>query len=106
MRKGVTALQNIQLLKWCTELGVRPYWNVLWGPFRWQEFQRDLTAKPRVPRLVDDAHAAAAKLRGDLIVRDDFPDERIGGRVRRQQGGYNPSTRAEQARVSDRRLFA
>jgi len=31
MRKGVTALQNIQLLKWCTELGVRPYWNILWG---------------------------------------------------------------------------
>jgi ribosomal peptide maturation radical SAM protein 1 len=31
MRKGVTALQNIQLLKWCAELGVRPYWNVLWG---------------------------------------------------------------------------
>ena len=31
MRKGVTTLQNIQLLKWCTELGVRPYWNVLWG---------------------------------------------------------------------------
>jgi len=31
MRKGVTALQNIQLLKWCTDLGVRPYWNVLWG---------------------------------------------------------------------------
>lgn len=31
MRKGVTALQNIQLLKWCTELGIRPYWNVLWG---------------------------------------------------------------------------
>lgn len=31
MRKGVTGLQNIQLLKWCKELGVRPYWNVLWG---------------------------------------------------------------------------
>ena len=31
MKKGVTALQNIQLLKWCCELGVRPYWNVLWG---------------------------------------------------------------------------
>ena len=31
MRKGVTALQNVQLLKWCAELGVRPYWNVLWG---------------------------------------------------------------------------
>ncbi|NOX63331.1 MAG: RiPP maturation radical SAM protein 1 [Chloroflexi bacterium] len=31
MRKGVSALQNIQLLKWCKEFGVRPYWNILWG---------------------------------------------------------------------------
>jgi hypothetical protein len=27
----VTGLQNIQLLKWCKELGVVPHWNVLWG---------------------------------------------------------------------------
>jgi ribosomal peptide maturation radical SAM protein 1 len=31
MRKGVTGLQNIQLLKWCRELGIRPYWNFMWG---------------------------------------------------------------------------
>lgn len=31
MRKGVSALQNIQLLKWCKEYGVRPRWNILWG---------------------------------------------------------------------------
>ena len=31
MRKGVSALQNIQLLKWCKELGVEPRWNILWG---------------------------------------------------------------------------
>jgi ribosomal peptide maturation radical SAM protein 1 len=31
MRKGVSALQNIQLLKWCKELGVEPLWNILWG---------------------------------------------------------------------------
>ena len=31
MRKGVSALQNIQLLKWCKEFGVQPRWNVLWG---------------------------------------------------------------------------
>jgi ribosomal peptide maturation radical SAM protein 1 len=31
MKKGVTAIQNIQTLKWCTELGIFPYWNVLWG---------------------------------------------------------------------------
>ncbi len=31
MKKGVSALHNIQLLKWCKELGVAPLWNVLWG---------------------------------------------------------------------------
>ena len=31
MHKGVSALQSIQLLKWCKELGIRPYWNMLWG---------------------------------------------------------------------------
>jgi ribosomal peptide maturation radical SAM protein 1 len=31
MRKGVTGLQNIQLLKWCKELGIEPSWNFLWG---------------------------------------------------------------------------
>ena len=30
-RKGTTALQNIQLLKWCKELGIEVGWNVLWG---------------------------------------------------------------------------
>jgi len=31
MKKGVCALQNIQLLKWCIELEIIPYWNILWG---------------------------------------------------------------------------
>ena len=31
MRKGVTAIQNVQLLKWCKELGVTPSWNLIWG---------------------------------------------------------------------------
>jgi ribosomal peptide maturation radical SAM protein 1 len=31
MRKGVSGLQNVQLLKWCRELGVHPIWNVIWG---------------------------------------------------------------------------
>jgi ribosomal peptide maturation radical SAM protein 1 len=31
MRKGVRALQNIQLLKWCKELGITVFWNILWG---------------------------------------------------------------------------
>jgi ribosomal peptide maturation radical SAM protein 1 len=31
MKKGVTGLQNIQLLKWCKEIGVQPIWNFLLG---------------------------------------------------------------------------
>jgi len=31
MRKGVKAMQNICLLKWCIEEGVKPEWNFLWG---------------------------------------------------------------------------
>ena len=31
MRKGVSAVQNVQLLKWCAEFGVRVDWNILWG---------------------------------------------------------------------------
>lgn len=31
MRKGVSAMQNIQLLKWCRELGMRTSWNLLYG---------------------------------------------------------------------------
>jgi ribosomal peptide maturation radical SAM protein 1 len=31
MRKGTTALRNIQLLKWCKEFGIEADWNVLYG---------------------------------------------------------------------------
>lgn len=31
MHKGIRALQNIQLLKWCEEFGIVPFWNLLWG---------------------------------------------------------------------------
>ena len=31
MDKGVAGWQNIQLLKWCGELGIRLAWSVLWG---------------------------------------------------------------------------
>lgn len=31
MRKGVSALQNVQLLKWCHEYGIAPNWNYLAG---------------------------------------------------------------------------
>lgn len=31
MRKGVSAIQNIQLLKWCCEFRIQPNWNFLYG---------------------------------------------------------------------------
>lgn len=31
MRKGTTALTNVQFLKWCKEFGLWVYWNLLWG---------------------------------------------------------------------------
>jgi ribosomal peptide maturation radical SAM protein 1 len=31
MGKGTTRLQNVQLLKWCAELGVAAIWNLLYG---------------------------------------------------------------------------
>ena len=31
MKKGVSGLQNIQLLKWCKEIGIHPIWNFLIG---------------------------------------------------------------------------
>jgi ribosomal peptide maturation radical SAM protein 1 len=31
MRKGTTALQNVQFLRWCRELGIVPYYNILFG---------------------------------------------------------------------------
>lgn len=31
MRKGVTVLQNVQLLKWCAALGIRVTWNIITG---------------------------------------------------------------------------
>ena len=31
MRKGVTALQNLRLLKWCSELGILVSWSIIYG---------------------------------------------------------------------------
>jgi ribosomal peptide maturation radical SAM protein 1 len=31
MRKGVSPLQNVQLMKWCKQYGVTPSWNLLYG---------------------------------------------------------------------------
>jgi ribosomal peptide maturation radical SAM protein 1 len=53
MRKGVSGLQNIQLLKWCMELGISAQWNLLVGfpgePA--EEYQRMTTILPLLSHL-------------------------------------------------------
>ena len=31
IRKGITALQNLRTLKWCAEMGVKVFWNLIYG---------------------------------------------------------------------------
>jgi ribosomal peptide maturation radical SAM protein 1 len=31
MRKGITAIQNVQFLKWCAEFDLEAHWHILWG---------------------------------------------------------------------------
>lgn len=51
MKKGVSGLHNIQLLKWCRELGIAASWNLLWGFPGEPEEEYDLMAKA-IPILV------------------------------------------------------
>jgi ribosomal peptide maturation radical SAM protein 1 len=78
MRKGVTGLQNIQLLKWCKELGVEPTWNFIWGfpgepP---EEYERLARLVPRLTHLPPPV--AHAKIRLDRFSPNFFDAERLG----------------------------
>jgi magnesium-protoporphyrin IX monomethyl ester (oxidative) cyclase len=50
MNKGVTAWQNIQLLKMARELGIRLHWNYLWG-FPGEKNEAYMTQVPWLPFL-------------------------------------------------------
>jgi ribosomal peptide maturation radical SAM protein 1 len=78
MRKGVSALQNIQLLKWCAELGVHPSWNVLWG-FPGEdpaEYARMAALVPLLTHL--PAPVGASDIRMDRFSPNFFDAHRLG----------------------------
>ena len=65
MDKGVSGLQNIQLLRWCEELGIDCAWNILAGfpgepP---EEYERMAELVPLLEHL--DAPMSTARLRLD-----------------------------------------
>lgn len=53
MRKGITGLRNIQLLKWCREYGITAEWNLLYGfPGETQEdYEQTLRLLPTIRHL-------------------------------------------------------
>lgn len=76
MRKGVTALQNLRLLKWCGELGIEVRWNLLFGmpgepP---EEFDR----MARLIPLVSHLPAPSAMVRLELDRFSPYHDDPAG----------------------------
>jgi ribosomal peptide maturation radical SAM protein 1 len=50
MKKGVTAVQNVQFLKWCKQFGVLPSWNLIYG-FPGEEAQDYRDMQSLIPSL-------------------------------------------------------
>ena len=78
MRKGVTGLQNIQLLKWCKQFGIEPSWNFLWGfpgeaP---EEYERMARVVPLLTHL--PAPVSHADIRLDRFSPNFFDAEKLG----------------------------
>jgi ribosomal peptide maturation radical SAM protein 1 len=53
MRKGTTALRNVQLLKWCREYGIAVDWNLLYGfpGERDEDYLQIMDLLPRISHL-------------------------------------------------------
>lgn len=78
MRKGVTGLQNIQLLKWCEEVGLDARWNLIWGFAREDasEYERMAAWIPSLTHLRPPD--AALTLRLDRFSPNFFDAEALG----------------------------
>jgi ribosomal peptide maturation radical SAM protein 1 len=64
MKKGCTGLQNIQLLRWCEELGIDVMWNILAG-FPGEspsEYERQAELLPLLSHLPPPVSCAAIRL--------------------------------------------
>ncbi len=64
MRKGVSGLQNVLLLRCCREAGIRPFWNWLWGfpdedP---REYEKMLEWIPLLTHLQPPEHCGRIRL--------------------------------------------
>lgn len=64
MKKGVSAIQNIQLLRWCSEYRIRCFWSLLWAFPREPEDEYDRMAAlmPKLFHLAPPLGAASIRL--------------------------------------------
>jgi ribosomal peptide maturation radical SAM protein 1 len=90
MRKGVSALQNIQLLKWCSEYMVHPTWNLLAG-FPGEEpadYARQAELVPLITHLPPPVHGRVTPVRLDRFSPLFTQAESFGVRDIRPAEGY------------------
>ncbi len=64
LRKGVRMLQNVALLKWCRELGIRVSWNLLYGvpgetP---DDYARQMALMQTIPHLVPPTSVSRVRI--------------------------------------------
>lgn len=87
MEKGVTALQSIQLLKWCREFGIRPAWAILYGfPYeRADSYERMVRLLPLLGHLPPPVAAPVALQRFSPLFEQ---AERFGVRNVRPDASY------------------
>jgi len=103
MKKGCTGLQNIQLLRWCEELGIAVAWNVLAG-FPGEspsEYQRQADLVPLLTHLQPPASCTPIRL--DRFSPFFTKSEELGIRRLRPKPGYYysyPLGRSELARLA------
>ena len=101
MRKGVTGLQNIQLLKWCKELGVEAAWNFIWGfpgeaP---EEYARLANLVPLLAHL--QPPVAYNSIRLDRFSPNFFDAERLGFTDVRPLAAYRHVYRLPDAAIAN-----
>lgn len=88
MRKGCTGLQNIQLLRWCQELGIEVAWNVLAG-FPGESPSEYLKQAELVPLLTHlQGPASCVPIRLDRFSPFFMKPEELGIKRLRPKPGY------------------
>jgi len=103
MRKGVTAIQNIQLLKFCRELGIGVEWNLLYGfPGEKREhYEQILESIPFITHLHPPSGPSRIVLQ--RFSPNFFDAERLGIRNVRPAKAYSqiyPEGRADLGRLA------